>query len=442
VPIYQQIEREYSIINFVEARKLVDNGSRNFSEIYEELTLLQIITEEQKFILMKREVELEIENSFPVQVNMDRVKDGDILISDMYLPATVILQLVRSAGLNKQVSLYQSNGDKSQNIVWSKFDDKHTGIHLGDNIRSDYLTPIMSNIKAEHFNPATDFNFLEKSHSDNGLTNIARLCREVRLRNNLSQKNKFYFDVACSLNLPCLFVIAELIHRKYQGRNLVFLGRDCQLLHKIYNSYYDVTIGYLPFSRQVAYAQKEEALNYLRVHSPKNPLFVDISSTGGTWEWLGNDINILTVIYSDNIFYSTTKPTVPNGFEWLLQQSTMQMNLNLLIEVVNCGDHGKLKHIEVFQDKLMRCSFDEPELPKEIVNSVHKPINDSIALAKFYRQEIREELSNLSMEQLFQMLAMFSIEICKQSHLMMPLEQFFSNDAAYCNSIKEVNKNE
>ena len=428
-PIWHQMEREYHIPGFVDARKSADTGSRILSEIYDQLVAQGLITQQQHSIVMRREIELEIDICFPVQVNLDRVAHGDILISDMYLPASAILQLVRSVGLNKQVTLYQSNGDKSQGTVWPKFGGRHRGIHLGDHPNSDYASPTRAGIHSEHFNPATGLNLVEQELFNSGFANIGLLAREIRLRNNPPPDLKPYFDVACDLNLSWLFVIAELIHRQHGNRNIVFLGRDCQLLHKLYNAYYDVAY-YLPFSRKVAYSQPEDAINYLHVHSPANPLFVDLGSTGGTWAHLQNDLDILVAIYSDTSSYSAIKPVPPPKFKYLSQNSLIGPT-DLMVEVMNCGNHGHLNHIEVFQGNLMQSQFGEPELPQLLVGTVHQPIADAVQLAPIYRTALREEMSKVSLELLNKTFARVALEICSHRELLTPLQDFLNKETTY-----------
>jgi hypothetical protein len=428
-PIWHQIEKEFNIPGYATARRAADTGSRILSEIYDQLVQQGLITQQQHFIMMRRELELEIDISFPVQVNLDRVAHGDILISDMYLPASAILQLVRSVGLDKQVTLYQSNGDKSQGTVWPKFQGRHTGIHLGDHPNSDYASPNRAGIRGEHFNPATGFTTVEQELFNSGFANIGLLTREIRLRNNPPQDLKPYFDAACDLNLSWLFVIAELIHRQHSNRNIVFLGRDCQLLHRLYTAYYDVAY-YLPFSRKVAYSQPAEAVNYLCVHSPADPLFVDISSTAGTWAHLQNDLDILVAIYGDTSPYTATKPVPPPKFKYLSQNSVMGPT-DLMVEVMNCGDHGHLNSIEVYQDKLIQAHFGDPELPTTLVNTVHKPVSDAVTLAPIYRTALREEMAGVSLELLNKAFASLVLEICSRRELLTPLEDFLNKETAY-----------
>jgi hypothetical protein len=421
-PIWDHIEDQYSIPGFATARKSADNGSRNLYEIYDILVGTSVIDQSQRNQLFDLELRLEKETCFPVQENIDRVSDGDMLISDMYLPASAILELVRSVGLTKQVTLYQSNGDKSQGSVYKKFREEKPGIHLGDNRRSDYEQARANGINGEWY-LGTGLNEYESQFNDRGMTYTALLCREVRLRNNTIYRN--YFDVACGINLPWLLICAEMLHRKYKDRNLVFLGRDCQLMYKIYSAYYGGCY-YLPFSRSVAFNQPGDAVNYLLTHSPENPLFVDISSTGGTWAKLDSysKLEIVVAIYSDLAYYTPDRPVPPQTFTYLTT-NTQVGPTNLLLEVFNCGDHGHLKQIEVIDGKLMQVKFGDPELPQELINTIQQPVNTAIDLAIHYRSNIREELAGLTDEELFDKFKSCVSYLCGQQSLAEQLPQSF-----------------
>jgi hypothetical protein len=426
-PIWHQMEQELEAPGFVQARKAADTGSRNLYEIYDILVAQAIIRPEQRNSSIKREIELEIDVCFPVQKNLDRVAHGDILISDMYLPASAILQLVRSVGLDKQVTLYQSNGDKSQGTVWPKFGGSHAGIHLGDNRRSDYETPTAAGIRGEWFSPATEFTYLEQELFKK-LANVALLSRESRLRTNAGQYEE-YFNLAVDANLPLLFVLAEMLYRQYKGRNLVFLGRDCQLLHKIYSEYFEVGY-YLPFSRKVAYDQSIDAVKYLHTHAPEYPIFVDISSTGGTWSTLNTDIDVVVAIYSDVAYYTATKPALPPNFKYLTTNSQIGQT-NLLLEVMNCGDHGHLNSIYNYRDNLFKANFAEPELPADLIKLLHKPASDAVALSAIYKDAIRHELDATSDEDLVTLFGQLANVICSQQVLLEQLKEFTEKETAY-----------
>jgi hypothetical protein len=427
-PILQAMERESGIVNFAEARKLVDTGGRSFDQIYDALVSQGVLSQQQRKRMQRLEITLELLNAIPIQRNLDRVNHGDLLISDTYLPSSVIFQLVCKVGLEKQVTIYQSNGDKACGVVWQKLKTK-PDLHLGDNRHSDVNQPMKAGIKAEWFNRATQMNNVEHTLMSASLAHIAFLCREIRLRVNLGGIPAKFFIWACALNLPLLFALAELVHRTVGNRNLVFLGRDCQLLHRLYTAYYRSAL-YLPFSRQVAYNQPADAIAYLRMQSPQNPVFIDMSSTGATWAFLQNNIEILVAIYSDLSGASRAKTIISPTFKFLMRNSQIGAT-NLLLEIANCGNHGRLDHIEIHEGQFMQAFYGEPELSDDIIHAVHLPVKQAVDLAGIYRQDVRRELNRMPNKALVDQFARFADRLCSRADLLNRMKEFKRSEHYY-----------
>lgn len=425
-PIWHHLSAEFNLPDFVQQRKAADTGGRSYEQIYDYLVDTNAIAADQRNVIATRELELEIETSFPIQKNIDRVKDGDILISDMYLHGSAILQFVRSIGLTKQVTIYQSGGDKSTGDIWRRMQHCKPGIHLGDHTNSDVAQALAHNINGELY-LGTHFNDYEQDLFSNNLKNIATLAREARLRSG-SATNEVFSDLSASLNLPFLFIASELLYRKYQARPIVFLGRDCQLLHKIYNEYFELSY-YTPFSRKVAYTDPALALAYLHRHSAPNAVLVDISSTGGTWQKL-DPIDVEVLIYSDQSYYTPTKPTLPATFSYLTTNTEIGQT-NLLLEVFNCGDHGHLNRVEQFTDGMFHAEFGTPELDKDIVNAIHRPVYQVVALSSIYKQAIKNELAGLTHDQLIEFFRYCTSSLCVRTDLYALLGDFVNQETTY-----------
>ena len=425
-PIWHHLANEFNLPNFVQQRKGADASGRSYEQIYDYLVATNAITDQQRNAIATRELELEIETSFPIQKNIDRVEDGDILISDMYLHGSAILQFVRSIGLTKQVTIYQSGGDKSTGDIWRRMQHFKPDTHLGDHTNSDVGQARANGINGELY-AGTHFNAYEQDLFNDNLKNIATLAREVRLRSS-SANNELFSDLSASLNLPLLFIGSELLYRKYQGRPIVFLGRDCQLLHKIYTEYFELSY-YTPFSRKVAYDNPALALAYLVKHSAPGAVLVDISSTGGTWQKL-DPIDIEVLIYSDQSYYTPIKPTLPETFSYITTNTEIGQT-NLLLEVFNCGDHGHLNSLTQITDGMFHANFGTPELDKEIVNAIHRPIYNAVALSSIYKEAVREELSRLSTERLIEFLRYCTSSLCVRTDLYALLGNFVNQETTY-----------
>ena len=84
------------------------------------------------------ELELEKQYSYPILENFNRINDGDIIVSDMYLSDQQILEILRYHGLNKDVKVYSTYGRKADGSIWENLKTEHNiSYHIGDNIHSD-----------------------------------------------------------------------------------------------------------------------------------------------------------------------------------------------------------------------------------------------------------------------------------------------------------------
>jgi len=430
--VWRRLGIEFNLPNFVNARQVPDDGSRSFKQIYDMLVQQGVVPQHIRDVVYNREIELEIETTFPVQENIDKVEDGDLLISDMYLPPEVILQMVRSSGLKKQVTIYQSNAGKGNGSVWADLITNPPGYHIGDNTHTDFSSPKNAGINSILY-PGTAFTQSELFLDNAGLTHIALLTREIRLRE--TEHNK-YFNAANQINLPLLFVIIEQLRRSIGNQTITFLGRDCQLMWKLFLEYFGVAY-YMPFSRRIAYAQPELSARYIKSHSSTDSVIVDISSTGQTWKYMekyGN-FTVKSVIYSD----SEKIPNLSSTFSYLTKNSICGQT-NAILEIMNCADHGYIDTLTAIGNKLIKATYAKKELPQEIINAVRSPIDNAIALSKFYKPGIRTELNNRSDEELAILFNQLSSTICQQTYLLDNLTDFLEKEDRYHQQIIEVRK--
>lgn len=442
--VLRMIEQISKVPDFFENRKKFDNGARSLLEIYQEMAISGVIDEKDIDRFYKLEIELEKKHTFPIKWNLDQVNDGDLLISDMYLSAADILQLVRNCGLVPQVSIYQSNDKKRTGEIWDKVKDLGIELHVGDNLQSDIENAKARGINTEAFLDAAQFTGIENILIKNEFAFMAALIREVRIRtinkfepDGWINGDKSISEISGQLNLPWLLVACELLHRKHGHKNLVFLGRDCQLLYKVYNSFYQ-TAYYLPFSRKVAYKQPEDSVGYLKSHIPPNALLVDISSTGATWEKICalHPFEIEVLIYSDQFHYSSEKPKLPETFSYLTQNSVIGQT-NEVVEVFNCADHGVLDSI-VNHNGVYLCKFGEPEMSSMIRWDIHDPINVAIEIAPFYGSQIAAELSRVSESDLRQLFAEFLMFMCKKTEVLSKLGDYMDNQNKYMSEVRDA----
>lgn len=450
--VLNTMEQVTKIKDFAAHRKAADNGSRSLLQMYEYLHEIGIISKDQIHQLKELEIVYEIDASFPIKQNLDKIKNGDLLISDMYLSGSDILTLVRSIGLDKQVSIYQSSGDKRTGEFWQKAKENGLQIdtHYGDNELSDVINPQKFGFNAVHFKDSIEPTDAELFLRSQNLNVLSYLMREIRLR-NVENDHPELFDSANQMNLPWLFLVCELINRQYKGQPVVFLSRDCQLMYKIYNSFYE-RCHYLPFSRKVALNQTEIAAKYLKNQTPDNAVIFDMSSTGRTWEKICSiePVTISVVIFENRFYYSKEAPKLPESFSFFitgsdiakdnpldLENSIDDCNLGLILELLNCGDHGYLNDIKQFGD-VYTTNYAENDIDDATVCAIHKPVNMAVDLSVKYATNIKHEMSKLPISTLTDLFKQFLKQIYSQRFLMQKYKQFANKSSEYDSMITKL----
>jgi hypothetical protein len=263
--IFDELKNEFGEI--IEQRLQADNGSRSLREIYDFCGLSETI--------LQRELQLELAHCIPIQENIERVSDGDLLVSDTYLPKEFVLELLEKCGLQKRVGIYVSNSDKWSGLFWGEI-NKKPALHVGDNEISDFRNPIQFGVKAElsKVSEATTLEY-ELNRLCHPIGYFVRECRLDATRDPIAM-------LAVETNTPMLFMACSTIQKI--GRRPVFLGRDCQTLSQIYKRHFG-EVEYLPFSRMFGKVASV-ARQYLETHTEKDDILVDLVSTGATWSGL------------------------------------------------------------------------------------------------------------------------------------------------------------
>lgn len=434
--IWEKMGRDIDIPNFAALRKQANYG--NFNNIYDQMVQNNSIPGHLKKQLMELEIQYEQDTIFPIKENMVQVNHGDLLVSDMYLSAPDILRLVRSCGLDKQVTIYASIADKHHGTYWKAMRGHlKVGYHLGDNGQSDIKLAAQQGFKAVHYTKSSIITGIERELQDKGMRDLAMLVREVRLRNFEPAGSDELFSIANQLNLPWLFITCEILRRRHPDKNIVYLGRDCQLMHKIHHAFFDQKSYYLPLSRRVAYNQTDNAVRYLQTHLPEDYMLVDISSTGKTWAKIGQIVNFpITVCHYDTKYGIQVPPT----FGWLDKaEDGTKRGTNLLFEVFNCADHGMLDKIEIINGMPIAQFESEPEMGYGFNHLIQKPILAAIELVKHY-EGLRAEMTKVSEKDLWYFFDKLPRSICAYQKTLREgvLKPYYDRHDAYANELGPV----
>jgi len=432
--LLQQLEEKYTIPNFSKERKRSDTGTRSYDQIYDDLVSRGILNSQIASEIKLEELALERKNSFLITENLCKIQDGDVFISDMYLSGPDILDWTRFLGMNKQVTIYQSNSDKSTGKIWEKLRGMNFEYHIGDNEHSDVNVPRSFGINPIHYQKSSSKTEREVTLQEQNLFYISCLIREVRLT---SDKNLIPYSY--EMNIPWLLLSCEILYRKYSKEKLVFLGRDCQLLYKIYSAYYGPCY-YLPFSRKAAFDNRDLSLQYLQTQAPKNCQLIDIASTGKTWEVMceKHPLKITALFYSSNYSYAKKKPVLPKTFDYIVDtKRELNVDLSLSVEYFNCGDHGYLSSIKSHNDVIF-AEFGELAFSEMLLKKIQEPALIAAKLSS-HHPHIRNELHNLSDIDLQNLFNKYSIEILSLKVKL--LEEFLEYNEKEKNYLREVATN-
>ena len=107
--IFQIVEKEMGLTGFTrvrrQAEKAISRGEYTLNDIYAEVVRMGFCSFEVGKALENAEIATEIDQVIGIRENLDKVSDGDILITDMYLPRPVIEALLAKVGLGKKVAI-------------------------------------------------------------------------------------------------------------------------------------------------------------------------------------------------------------------------------------------------------------------------------------------------------------------------------------------------
>ena len=132
------------------ARSLSDTGEVTLAEIYGQL---KSVYGDKTDVLMEEEILQEINSCVP-KTSMTDVYKAAIdnaqkvfIISDMYLPSSVIEQMINKCGISGYSKIYVSNEYKCNKISGKLYEkviiensiERKEMLHIGDSIKADYL---------------------------------------------------------------------------------------------------------------------------------------------------------------------------------------------------------------------------------------------------------------------------------------------------------------
>ena len=150
------------------------------------------------------ELDVELEHNFAINENIIQVKDGDLILSDMYLPADFIMKMLRNVGMGRDVDIIVTPNGKKKGWIWEEVKSKYNiENHYGDNMKSDVLSAKANGVNGIHYNKH-ELNDIERMvyKHDKQLALWMR-CTRLQCPFNDERHIRFWNEQA-NINLPVL----------------------------------------------------------------------------------------------------------------------------------------------------------------------------------------------------------------------------------------------
>lgn len=278
--IHYLVEREYfaqtgrKIPDYCRKRKLAETTAYTHAG-NQEITLQKIfdemncISKKDRGMLMdlEQKIEYEVCCADPDMKNIfeQTLKAGKhvVITSDMYLPETVIRKILDKCGYHNYDKLYLSSSygvTKASGQLYRYLlenNNHKTIVHIGDNIKSDYLRARQAGLKSVllHNQPNTLMFHTAGKHES-----FDTSCFRTFLSNHKPHGNKGQSELAISIGYEVLGPLLGGYCRwlktqaeRYNIKKIFFLSREGSLLKHAYEELYphqNASTSYLYVSRQ------------------------------------------------------------------------------------------------------------------------------------------------------------------------------------------------
>ncbi len=260
--VFEEVGRRLGIKNFIKQRiKAEKHSNGSYIDIYKNLPSIDPAIEFQ----------VELEHLSGIPENINRVSDGDLIVSDMYLSESQIREILISCGLQKNVKIFVTPDGKHKGYIWDRL--PKIDLHIGDNYVSDVESPKKHGINSEHY---TDHNF-NTIEEEVALTDYQLACwmRYVRLKCPFAGYEKSYWLDQSNYNLPIL-ALASL---ELPNKEIVFNYRDSIYWHKLYEAITGKKSESIITSRKCLYNPSSEFKKYV-IEKTTNKVIADLQGTG------------------------------------------------------------------------------------------------------------------------------------------------------------------
>ena len=413
--LFTDVGRALGVADFAAARMQAEKNvsaacdSFDLPAIYRQLCATEYCDARTAARLMAAEIEAEFDNAIPIAENIAAVRDCDLVVSDMYLPAATLRGLLQHVGLRRFVHLFVSNAGKHRATIWPQL-SQHWLIlrHMGDNEHADVTQPQQFGIATSHYTGAAP-NGTEQYLEGIGLTHISRIARRLRLANPYvpDTLEAELWDHFATFNAPllCACTVAVRKQRDTLGKQkILFLSRDCHFLSEVFLALYPDEPSELVYvSRAALAADMDGFARYFKTHNLDQSLVCDLVSTGLSWlrfsQSTQQSIAFFALVHIDNHQYQAFDAMELNRDpNFLFQSATRSSEIerwSLAIEMLNTAAHGSTVGLDPVGDDFVPRFDTQHELPSALVKTLVLAQAAAMQCLHTQRHAIRQELAGL-----------------------------------------------
>ena len=299
IDIFEYMRLDYALpVDFQQQRMRAEQrSSGSFDSIYDQLQIQYGWSDAYKQYVKHLEIITEIKYIIPVRENLRRVKEGDIIVSDMYLPERAFRDILTFLGVSvKDITFYITPGGKREGMIWPSLLARYSiSLHLGDNPQSDILSAANYSIPVE-LTTITDFTSAE-AHFVNRKETLAIGHALRRLRLDIPYEDPIESAIWLDMMkhvIPVMVFFSSYVYKvaKEQGLSKIrFLTRDCHLYQRIFERMYPTAdVASFVSSRYLNGSNDPDYKRYLRESYDDSTLLVDLHGSFKTGRPLFLDV--------------------------------------------------------------------------------------------------------------------------------------------------------
>lgn len=367
-----------------EQRVVATGQAFDLDTIYRELVASGFCDVKSASVLMKAEIEAEFDNAIPITENLSAVRDHDLVVSDMYLPAATLRGLLQHVGMRRFVHLFVSNAGKHHGTIWPQLMQRWLVLHhTGDNAHADVAQAQRFGIPTRHYLGASASpteHYLQSA----GLAHTSRAARQLRLANPFqpSSLESDFWNHFVQFNFPLLCLATQVIRTQRDALGLeriLFLARDCHFLSEVFLTLRPCeAFELVHVSRSALAADPHGFACYLQSCGLDDALVCDLVSTGYSWlqfcESTTQAVALFTLVYVDNYQYQTfdaNRLQQDGLLRFFYAVKSSEINAwSLAIELLNTAPHGSTLSIDTIGDRFTAQFEDHHELPPTLLKTL------------------------------------------------------------------------